>query len=90
MLGLTRSLSASLATDGIRVNAVCPGYIETPMLAQAFVKSGVRAQMEGRTPMKRLGTPAEAAAAVRFLMSDEASFVGTHVVVDGGATATVA
>lgn len=90
LLGLTRSLAASLATDGIRVNAVCPGYIETPMLAKAFERPGNRAKLESRPPLKRLGTPDEIAGAVRFLMGAEASYItGTHLLVDGGLTATV-
>ncbi|MGP4021991.1 SDR family NAD(P)-dependent oxidoreductase [Actinomadura sp. 3N407] len=87
LLGLTRSLAHLLAGDGVRVNAVCPGYIDTPMLrgtAPPDVFEGFRA----KSPMGRLGSASEVAAAVRFLMSDEASFItGAHLTVDGGMTA---
>ncbi|GAA2892060.1 SDR family oxidoreductase [Streptosporangium fragile] len=87
LLGLTRSMAHELAP--IRVNAVCPGYIDTPMLADAT--GGDMSYLEAftrRSLFGRLGLPGEVAAAVRFLMSDEASFItGTHLVVDGGATA---
>jgi len=86
LLGLTRSMALQLAADGIRVNAVCPGYIDTPMLA---VAGDARDAMAQACPLGRLGAPEDIAKAVRFLLSDEASFVtGTYLIVDGGSTAS--
>jgi NAD(P)-dependent dehydrogenase (short-subunit alcohol dehydrogenase family) len=85
MLGLTRSMAAQLGPDGIRVNAVCPGFIETPMLGPALEIAELRSELENGAALGRLGQPREVAEAVGFLMSEMASFVtGTEIVVDGG------
>ncbi|MFN4090339.1 MAG: SDR family NAD(P)-dependent oxidoreductase [Alphaproteobacteria bacterium] len=99
VVGLVRSLAKRLAGDRIRVNAVCPGPVDTPML-RVFVArpdqqgTGGRdpeeliRQHAARTPMGRPGRPEEIAAAALFLISDDASFVtGAALPVDGGATA---
>lgn len=72
----------------MRVNAVCPGYIDTPMM-RGNVPQEVIDQEASRSVFKRLGAAEEVARAVRFLLSDEASFItGTHLTVDGGVTAS--
>ncbi|MHA3020247.1 SDR family NAD(P)-dependent oxidoreductase [Mycobacterium sp. BMJ-28] len=87
LLGLTRSMAAQFGPLGIRVNAVCPGFIHTPMLQIALDVEEIRAGFEQAAPLGRLGRPAEVGAAVAFLMSDKASFItGTYLVVDGGVT----
>ena len=63
----------------------------TPMLEPAFELPGFREQIEERTPLQRISTPEEIARPIRFLLSDEASFItGTHLVVDGGLTSITA
>jgi len=88
LIGLTRSLAARLGPEGIRINAVCPGYIATPMFLPAVAREEARHEYERKIPVGRLGEPLEIARLVRFLMSDEASYVhGSAVVADGGVTA---
>ncbi len=88
VVNYTRSLAIDHAKDNIRVNALCPGLIDTPLTAPAKQMSGVLdAWLEG-IPMKRAGAPEEMAKVVAFLASDDASYVtGSIVVADGGVTA---
>ncbi len=88
MIQLTRNLAVEWATDGIRVNAVAPWYIETPLAEQVLRNPGFRAAVIERTPMRRIGSPAEVAAPVVFLCSAAASYItGQCLAVDGGFTA---
>lgn len=88
VIGLTRSTALKYAKSGIRVNAVCPGVVETPMVEQVAKIPQYRAAMEAMTPMGRMAQPDEIANAVVWLCSRQASFVTGHpLVVDGGATA---
>ncbi len=89
VIGLSKSAALDYARRGIRVNAVCPAYTDTPMVRGAIAADPAMAQIMARAiPMGRLGQPAEIAEAVVWLCSDAASFVTGHaLVLDGGLVA---
>ena len=86
VIGLTKSAAVEFSSDGVRVNAVCPGVIETPMVARAQEEDPETMEATAAaTPIGRLGQPEEIASAAAWLCSDDASFVtGESLVVDGG------
>ncbi len=86
VVGLTKTGAVDYAQEAIRINAVCPGYIRTPMIEQSILSDPVAEErVVSRHPMHRLGTPEEIAEAVVWLCSDAASFVTGHAMtVDGG------
>jgi 3-oxoacyl-[acyl-carrier protein] reductase len=82
---LAKSMALDLAAEGIRVNAVCPGYIETPMSRAIDDPQFVQQYIDRYIPLGRTGTPDDVAAVFAFLASDDAAFItGTTLVVDGG------
>ena len=84
-VGLTKAAALEYAQRGIRVNAVCPGYVDTPLIEALTNDAATKAVIESRHPQGRLGQPAEIADAVLWLCSDAASFVNGHMLtVDGG------
>jgi NAD(P)-dependent dehydrogenase (short-subunit alcohol dehydrogenase family) len=88
VLQLTRTMAVELAEHGIRVNCVCPGFIETPLNEAIAAEAEMRAYERAKIPLGRRGQPEEIAAAYAFLASDDASFVhGAALVIDGGQTA---
>ena len=88
VLSFTRELAVEYARAGIRANALCPGPIETPLLAELLADPERRNRRLVHIPMGRLGRPEEIARAALFLASDESSFMtGSALVVDGGITA---
>ena len=92
LIGLTRAMSLDHAADGIRVNVVLPGTVETPMLTEGWAKlrpdrtvEQMRSEVGAANPLGRIGTPDDIAAAIVFLASSEAAFItGAELVVDGG------
>ena len=90
VVGLTKAAALEYARDGIRVNAVCPGIIDTPMVRRLIGgrEADYEASIPARQPIGRLGTPEEIAESVTWLCSDAASLVtGLAMAVDGGFTA---
>src|SRR5215510_5244914 len=89
VVGLTRTAALEYAKSGVRVNAVCPGVIQTPMVERVTAKRpGMAERMAAAEPVGRMGQPEEIAEAVVWLCSDAASFVTGHAMsVDGGAVA---
>ena len=87
LVGLTRTAALEYAADGVRVNAVGPAFIDTPLLSKNL-DDDTLAQLAGLHPVGRLGTPQEVSALTCFLLSDRASFItGSYHLVDGGYTA---
>ncbi len=85
---LTRNMATQLAADGIRVNCICPGYVESNLIETLIADPAMHQKLIDRHPIGRLGKPEEIAQAALFLASDESSFVtGAPLMVDGGYTA---
>ncbi|TMC51231.1 MAG: SDR family oxidoreductase [Chloroflexi bacterium] len=85
VIGLTRALSMELGRDGITVNAVAPGMIDTPLVRSHAKADEVIARAVASTPLRRIGTPEDVAAAVAFLVSDDAAYITGDVIhVTGG------
>lgn len=87
-VGLTKQMALEYGPDNIRVNAICPGPIDTPMLAASGLVGEKRKALEARIPLRRVGRPEDIASAALFLVSEDSSFVsGIHLPVDGGGAA---
>jgi NAD(P)-dependent dehydrogenase (short-subunit alcohol dehydrogenase family) len=88
VIGLSRQFGLDGAAQNIRVNAICPGWIDTPLIGPVHQMPPIMERLLQDTPMGRLGQPEEIAKAALFLASDDASFItGSYLVVDGGWTA---
>lgn len=86
VVGLTKSAAADYAGQGLRINAICPGFVETPLTADTFQRVGPK--ILAAVPARRFGSPQEIAEAVVWLLSDRSSFVtGAAMAADGGYTA---
>jgi NAD(P)-dependent dehydrogenase (short-subunit alcohol dehydrogenase family) len=87
---LTRGLAVEYAPYAIRVNALAPGFVETPLTARALRNPGIQKALLDSTPLRRFGLPEEIARAAVFLASDDASYItGTVLSVDGGMSANL-
>ena len=93
LIGLTKALAREFAQDGITVNAICPGYVDTPMVQGIALQSdaddpqSVKQGIADATPLGRLADPQEVGDLAAFLGSDESRYItGTQIVIDGGST----
>jgi 3-oxoacyl-[acyl-carrier protein] reductase len=83
LIGLTKAIAIEIASRGITVNAVAPGFIETPMTD--VLPDKVKEELKTRIPLGRMGSPRDVASAIVFLASDEAGYITGHVLnVNGG------
>jgi NAD(P)-dependent dehydrogenase (short-subunit alcohol dehydrogenase family) len=88
VVNFTRSVAVDYARRNVRVNSICPGFVDTPMTDPAFDDDEFYEYVRGQTPMGRIAQPEEVAGMAAFLASDEASYItGVNVPVDGGWTA---
>lgn len=87
VVNLTRSVADDLAQYNVRVNSICPGFVDTPMTEESLKEDEFREHVLGETPLGRVAEPEEIASAALFLASDEASYItGVNLPVDGGWT----
>ncbi|HLU66388.1 MAG TPA: glucose 1-dehydrogenase [Kofleriaceae bacterium] len=87
IISMTQTLAVELASSGVRVNAIAPGFVDTRFAAAIVQNPALRDQVVGRTPMARVAVPEEIAGAVVYLLSDAASYTTGHtLVIDGGMT----
>lgn len=88
VVNLTREMAVDYASEGVRVNSLCPGFVETPMTDDFLEQEQFYEFVRGETPMGRVAQPEEIAGIAMLLASDEASYItGTNIPVDGGWTA---
>ncbi|NNC79272.1 MAG: glucose 1-dehydrogenase [Acidimicrobiales bacterium] len=85
VVGLTKTAAVEYAADGIRVNCLCPGIVETPLAAVSFADPELRARVESMVPLGRTGLPEDVAAAIAYFAAEEAGWVtGVAMPLDGG------
>lgn len=88
IINFTRSVAIDYAKENVRVNSICPGFVETPMTKPSFEDEAFYEYVHGQTPIGRVAQPEEIAGLAMFLASEEASYItGTNIPVDGGWTA---
>jgi NAD(P)-dependent dehydrogenase (short-subunit alcohol dehydrogenase family) len=88
IVNFTRAVAVDYAKQNVRVNSICPGFVDTPMTDPAFGQEEFYEYVHGQTPMGRIAQPEEVAGIAMFLASDEASYItGANIPVDGGWTA---
>ena len=88
VVNLTREIAVDYASNGVRVNCICPGFVETPMTDEYLDQEQFYEFVHGQTPMGRVAQPEEIGGLAMFLASDEASYItGANIPLDGGWTA---